>query len=70
MKAMHNVDKSGFHRGEYVGYGCGTVWRITKQPDGHWKALARDKCAPGYIVRSTLGGISESLQAWTEAGKQ
>ena len=67
MKSYPNIDKSGFHSGEYVGYGCNTVWRITKQSDGNWKAIAREKCAPGYVIRRTLGGISEALTAWDTA---
>lgn len=34
---MHNVEKSAFHKGQYVGYGAGTVWNIRK--DGKsWRA--------------------------------
>jgi hypothetical protein len=32
-----NIEKSFFHRGEYVGYACGLVFRIRKQ-DREWVA--------------------------------
>jgi hypothetical protein len=38
---MHNIEKSAFRRGEYVGYADGCVWRITKSMStfGSWCAL-------------------------------
>ena len=36
MKFMHNIEKSGFHPGEYVGY-AGGAWRIYKF-DWGWRA--------------------------------
>lgn len=72
MKALVNIEKSGFGDGRYVGYACGTVWRITRTPSG-WRALARalarDKCVPGYMERRTLAEISDALTAWDNAGK-
>jgi hypothetical protein len=60
---MHNIEKSGFHRGEYVGYGGGTVWRIRQLYGGAmgWDAIARDKKYTKSITRSTLQEISEAL---------
>lgn len=34
---MNHIEKSGFHRGQYVGYGGGRVWRIVKKKHG-WHA--------------------------------
>lgn len=66
MKNLPNIEKSGFHAGEYVGYARGTVWRIRR--DGKcWRALARDKCVPGYINRKTLAELSAALAAWDSA---
>lgn len=31
-KYYHNIEPSAFHRGEYVGYGGGAVWRIRRLP--------------------------------------
>ena len=36
MQNLPNIEKSGFHRGEYVGYGAGKVWRIRKTLFGGW----------------------------------
>lgn len=30
MQSLHNIEKSGFHAGEYVGYAQGKVWRIRR----------------------------------------
>lgn len=40
MKSLHNIEKSAFNRGEYIGYGAGMVWRITKSNSsfGTWCA--------------------------------
>lgn len=55
MRNLHNIEKSGFHKGEYVGYADG-AWRIAR-------------CSPGWIARkgnasftrATLHGISMAL---------
>ena len=56
---MHNIEKSAFRRGEYVGYGGGYTWRIVKQ--GYWYAYARgsDKMLHGLRLKD--------LQAQLEA---
>jgi hypothetical protein len=36
MKYLSNIEKSGFHKGEYVGY-CDGIWRIRKV-NGLWLA--------------------------------
>jgi len=44
MKAMQNIEKSAFRKGEYVGYAGGKVWRIKKTNSsyGNWFAHNRD----------------------------
>jgi hypothetical protein len=34
MKNYPNIEKSGFHQGQYVGYAKG-VWRITKSTSSY-----------------------------------
>lgn len=40
MKSFSNIEPSAFHKGQYVGYGGGLVWRITKSTSsfGNWSA--------------------------------
>jgi hypothetical protein len=42
---LHNIEKSAFRKGEYVGYGGGKVWHIRKTNSSHanWFAYNRDK---------------------------
>lgn len=69
MKALLNVEKSAFRKGEFVGY-CHGVWHI--KPDfcgGNRKGWrATRKCftqmrngEPFYFVSHTLEGISAAL---------
>ena len=41
---MHNIEKSAFRQGQYVGYGGGKVWRISKSNSsfGNWFAHNQD----------------------------
>jgi hypothetical protein len=39
MRNFHNIEKSAFRKGEYVGYSSGIVFRIAKC-DGGWYAWA------------------------------
>lgn len=66
MRSLHNIEPSGFHRGKYVGYAAGKIWRITKinSAAGKWQA----RClAPGdakhesLLFASTLGQMSVEL---------
>lgn len=43
MKNFHNIEKSKFRAGEYVGYGGGKVWHIRKssRSDASWIASNR-----------------------------
>jgi len=33
---MHNIEKSAFRHGQYVGYGLGHTWRIIKDKSSNW----------------------------------
>ena len=70
MKDLHNIEKSAFRRGEYVGYARGKVWRISKTAYGGWKWVATSDDAQslyadrlidlskvlerGYMTKSTV----------------
>lgn len=56
MKSFPNIEKSVFRKGQYVGYGGGFVWRITKSTSsfGVW-------CARNTSKENTM------LWAWTLA---
>jgi len=58
---MFNVEKSGFVRGQYVGYGGGTVWKIRKGV-GFWIAHDQNNKLP-HLTSDTLKGISMILTA-------
>ena len=61
---MHNIEKSAFRRGQYVGYGGGKVWHIRKTNStyGNWIAWDRDNEAnPVYAFR--LKDMSDKLAA-------
>lgn len=59
MQALHNIEKSAFHKGQYVGYGAGLVWRIRRNPGRPgWKAYA----LLGWQARA-LGASCPSLSA-------
>lgn len=62
MMNHHNIDKSAFRKGEYVGY-CHGVWRIWR--DGKvWQANSRTimGCPAGRTVYGrTLEDISREL---------
>lgn len=78
MAAMpHNIEKSAFRRGEYVGYGAGYVWRIrrTNSSFGNWVAVAHhggggervmDMPTP-YAFR--LAELGEKIAAAKSAGR-
>lgn len=59
MKNLHNIEKSYFHKGEYVGYACGLVFRVRKG-DGGWVA----HCWKTQIRRTapTLSLLSVALE--------
>ncbi len=62
-KALPNIEKSAFRRGEYVGYAHG-VWRIKRAADprfGVWVAVHRDDPNRTPLAAGTLEGISQKL---------
>ncbi len=62
MQSMDNIEKSGFHRGQYVGYGGGKVWRITKSTSSYGNWCARDQSeANNYFFAFRLADISAAL---------
>ena len=56
--SLPNIEKSGFHKGEYVGYSNG-VWRITRYGK-QWRAIKRD--GKGIIDAKTLAILSSKLE--------
>lgn len=68
----YNIDKSAFHRGEYVGYAAGYVFRIvrTNSSFGNWEArLARFnpvnvRLSNRIFYAFTLEGMGEKLDAF------
>lgn len=65
----HNIEKSAFRRGEYVGYADG-VWSITKNERSSEKWLAVKRDGPVNILYAdTLKELSEKLEKEKENGK-
>jgi len=64
---MHNIEKSAFRRGEYVGYAHG-VWRITKSksPFGTWCATHTTEVRRGSVYAFRLKDLSTELQRIAE----
>lgn len=62
---MHNIEKSSFRRGAYVGYGGGAVWHITRN-GRQWRAAPinwiRETTLAPFSMR-TLRDISAELAA-------
>lgn len=55
MRNLHNIEKSGFHKGEYVGYGAGRVYRIRK-----WRGGWHGRNAEGTDIR-----MYDTLAQWS-----
>jgi hypothetical protein len=64
MKNLHNIDKSAFRKGEYVGYASGLVFRIMKR-DGMWFAYC-DK-TQDRLRCPTLWSLSVALENYIPA---
>ena len=68
MKTLNNIEKSGFHIGQYVGYSKCGVWRVSR--DGkNWRAILQKgqvvtplPFAP-HLVCKTLSELSAKLEA-------
>ena len=57
----YNIEKSAFRRGEYVGYGGGALWRISRpHRRAQWVAVSD---VGGYMPchRDTLQEISDYI---------
>jgi len=57
MLSFHNIDKSAFRKGQYVGYANGTIWRI-KRTYGGWTASNGGQS----FTRRTLAEVSKALE--------
>jgi hypothetical protein len=62
MKNYHNIEKSAFRKGEYVGYSNGKVYRITKSNSsfGNWHAHNQDNWNDQFFAFG-LQSMSEKL---------
>lgn len=58
-RSFHNIEKSFFHRGEYVGYGAGT-WRIFRW-SGQWRAVRQDLTHRTFTAKN-LQTLSQQLE--------
>lgn len=61
MRDLPNIEKSGFRRGEYVGYANG-VWRIRRNPSGGWTAWLNGRFT--FRQAPTLAHLSTVLAAY------
>ena len=63
MKSFHNIEKSAFRKGEYVGYSEGKVYRISKTNSsfGSWFAHNQDNWND-QIFAFGLDSMSKKLQ--------
>ena len=62
---MTNIEKSAFHRGEYVGYSAMGVWQVKKQI-GFYAAHHRHDRQRGVIHADTLREMSTRLGELTK----
>lgn len=61
MKNYPNIEKSGFHQGQYVGYAKG-VWRITKSTSSYGRWFAVHQEFPKFAIYAwTLDQMSRRL---------
>jgi hypothetical protein len=62
MKNFSNIEKSAFHKGEYVGYGKGKIYVIVKaQAKGYWFARNRYDGKDQFLTFG-LESMSQKLQ--------
>lgn len=77
MQSFYNIEKSAFHRGEYVGYAAGYVFRITRTNSsfGNWQArLARFNTANVQLSNRifyafSLENMSQQLDTFAKETK-
>jgi len=67
MKNYHNIEKSAFRKGEYIGYCEGRIYHISKSNSsyGTWFAYNRDNYND-QIFAFGLAAMSEKLEAKQE----
>jgi hypothetical protein len=67
MKNYHNIEKSAFRKGEYIGYCEGKIYHISKSNSsfGTWFAYNRDNYND-QIFAFGLASMSEKLEAKQE----
>ena len=74
MKNLHNIEKSGFRKGEYVGYAGGVVWEIKRDSCNFWKAQPQAvgnrysaEIMAARLYSETLWELSTKLENWKGA---
>lgn len=63
MKSLPNIEKSGFRRGEYVGYAGGRIFRVLPTTSGWQTYGQRNGATPYYFSVRTLAELSAKLSA-------
>lgn len=68
MTNLQHIEKSGFRRGEYVGYASGRVFKVTRVKSGKrtigWEAraaLGSQRDGRNYFVAPSLAGLDRQL---------
>ena len=59
---MHNIEKSKFYKGMYVGYGGGAVWHIRNYGKGNWKATPQGNNSHKVFTCASLRDVSTHLE--------
>lgn len=62
MSRYQNIERSAFRHGQYVGYGGGVVWRISRHWKG-WQAWPQPGSIACPIYGRLLRDISQTLEA-------
>ncbi|MBF7012552.1 hypothetical protein QUC32_23165 [Novosphingobium resinovorum] len=58
----HNIERSAFRKGEYVGWDAeGGLWNIKRHPGGYW--YATERAGHGTLTGDTLRALSTKLAA-------
>lgn len=66
---FHNIEKSGFRRGEYTGYGLNKVWHIRKDGCGGWEAVPQGNDPRMYCEDRIRAPRLSALSVILEHGK-
>ena len=63
MKNLHNIEKSAFRKGEYIGYAKGKVWHITKTNStyANWRAICAEADMFETVYAYRLEEMSDKL---------